>query len=145
MADARDILLGGGRGQPGPGDGAKPEKKKEEKMKRPEGMSREAFALLGGSHPIAPSQLMDGLKKKKDKQAKPKPSSKGTVIFRLKPFRNQARSDNLELVHWVKGFKDATGRIRDADEGDYAFVKYNKRVRAGCCLAGWLVARELAQ
>lgn len=29
--------------------------------------------------------------KKKDKLAKPKPSHKGTVIYRLKPFRNQVR------------------------------------------------------
>jgi hypothetical protein len=27
--------------------------------------------------------------KKKDKLAKPKPSHKGTVIYRLKPFKNQ--------------------------------------------------------
>lgn len=30
--------------------------------------------------------------KKKDKLAKPKPSHKGTVIYRLKPFRNQVRT-----------------------------------------------------
>lgn len=30
--------------------------------------------------------------KKKDKHAKPKPSHKGTVIYRWKPFRNQVRT-----------------------------------------------------
>jgi DNA methyltransferase 1-associated protein 1 len=40
------------------------------------------------------------------------------------------RDDGLELRHWVKGYKDANGRIRDAQEGDYAFAKYNKKVRA---------------
>jgi hypothetical protein len=40
----------------------------------------------------------------------------------------QAREDGLEMVHWVKGYKDANGRIRDAQEGDYPFAKYNKKV-----------------
>lgn len=125
MADVKDIL-GVPRGTAV--DGAKPEQKaKPERMKRPEGMSREAFALLGGSNPVLPSHLLDGLKKK-DKLAKPKASTKGTVIYRLKPFKNQAREDNLELKHWVKGYKDANNRIRDAHEGDYPFAKYNKKV-----------------
>lgn len=38
----------------------------------------------------------------------------------------------MEMVHWVKGYKDANGRIRDAHEGDYPFAKYNKKVRAHC-------------
>lgn len=41
----------------------------------------------------------------------------------------QGREDGLEMVHWVKGYKDANGRIRDAQEGDYPFAKYNKKVR----------------
>ena len=50
QADVKDILgvVRGGDGNP-----SRPAPKKE-KMKRPEGMSREAFALLGDSHPIAP-------------------------------------------------------------------------------------------
>lgn len=40
----------------------------------------------------------------------------------------QAREDNLELCHWEKGYKDANGRIRDANEGDYPCAKYNKKV-----------------
>ena len=38
-----------------------------EKAQRPAGMSREAFALLDGSHPIVPS-LADELRKKNDLQ-----------------------------------------------------------------------------
>lgn len=45
----------------------------------------------------------------------------------------QGREDGLEMVHWVKGYKDANGRIRDAQEGDYPFAKYNKKVRGGAC------------
>lgn len=123
MADARDIL-GVERGAAAPQE-RKPEKK--ERMKRPEGMSREAFALLSGSNPIITTQLMEGLKKgKKDKLNKP--TGKGTVVWRPQPFINQARTDNLQLVHWAKGFKDANGRVRDAHEGDYPFAKYNKKV-----------------
>lgn len=130
MSDVKDIL-GVPRGAAGDAAPKQEQKAKPERMKRPEGMSREAFALLGGSNPVIPSHLLDGLKKK-DKLAKPKASTKGTVIYRLKPFKNQAREDNLELKHWVKGYKDANGRIRDAHEGDYPFAKYNKKV---CCSA----------
>jgi hypothetical protein len=35
----------------------------------------------------------------------------------------------------VKGYKDANGRIRDAQEGDYAFAKYNKKVRQAAAAA----------
>lgn len=51
----------------------------------------------------------------------------------------QAREDGLELVHWVKGYKDANGRVRDAHEGDYPFAKYNKKVGGlvGQLLCGW--------
>ena len=51
-----------------------------EKMQRPAGMSREAFALLDGSHPVVPT-LTDG-KKKGDLQGlkeKRKNPQKGTV------------------------------------------------------------------
>ncbi|KAF6262037.1 hypothetical protein COO60DRAFT_1625111 [Scenedesmus sp. NREL 46B-D3] len=126
MADVKDIL-GVPRATQGDAAATPAQKAKPERMKRPEGMSREAFALLGGSNPVIPSHLLDGLKKK-DKLAKPKASTKGTVIYRYKQFKNQARDDGLELRHWVKGYKDANGRIRDAQEGDYAFAKYNKKV-----------------
>lgn len=36
--------------------------------------------------------------KKKDKLAKPKPSHKGTVIYRLKPFKNQVRPTTLAAL-----------------------------------------------
>jgi hypothetical protein len=131
MADVKDIL-GVPRGGI-PAEERKPEKKPE-RARRPEGLSREAFALLGGSNPISPTQLMGGLTKKSALLKKAsRPSHKGTVVYRLLPFANQARSDGLQLLHWVKGYKDATGRVRDAHEGDYQFAKYNKQVRALAC------------
>lgn len=42
------------------------------------------------------------------------------------------------MVHWVKGYKDANGRIRDAHEGDYQFAKYNKKVGHVMDAGGWL-------
>lgn len=125
MADVKDIL-----GVPRGGlSSERPEQKeKKEKMKRPEGMSREAFALLGDSHPIVPSHIVDGLKRKRDMKQKPKASSKGNVTYQWKQFHNPARTDILQLSHWVKGYKDVTGRVRDADEGEYTFAKFNKKV-----------------
>lgn len=126
MADARDIL---GVGAPAPAP-AKAEKPKQVARKPPKGMSREAFALLEGANPIMTTQIMEGLKKeKKDKQ---RPAGRGTVVWRQRPFANQARADALQLVHWAKGFKDSNGRVRDAHEGDYPFAKFNKKV-GGCC------------
>lgn len=45
-------------------------------------------------------------------------------------FTNEARADGLQLRHWVKGYKDASGRVRLAEEyeGEYKYVKYNKKV-----------------
>lgn len=122
MSDIKDIL-GVPRG------GATPaEKPKKEKLKRPEGMSREAFALLGDSHPIISSQLMGQVGKKNDVKAKPKPSTKGIPTWQFRPFKNSARADGLELSRWTKSFKDLNGRVRHDDDGDYFFAKFNKKV-----------------
>lgn len=124
MGDVRDIL--GATKLPGEKPEAAPKPKKP-KIERPKGMSREAFALLGDQHPIISSQLVD--KGKKDLKAKPKPSTKGVVVWNFKGFRNSARNDGLELKRWTKAYKDAAGRVRDADDSnDYAFAKCNKKV-----------------
>lgn len=126
MADVKDIL-----GVPRAGTPIdKPEKEKpnKEKVKRPQGMSREAFALLGDSHPIISSHFAGGLKKK-DMKTKPKPSTKGIPTWQWKPFRNSARTDGLELCRWVKGYKDAAGRMKEQDDEDYFYSKFNKKVR----------------
>lgn len=82
MADVRDIL-GVPRGAGASAEkGDAPAKPKEQKMQRPAGMSREAFALLGGSHPIVPSVLTEELRKKEDLKGlkqKRKSSAKGQV------------------------------------------------------------------
>ena len=40
------------------------------------------------------------------------------------------RSDGLELLRWAKGFKDASGRVREEEDADYFFAKFNKKVCA---------------
>ncbi len=126
MQDTKDIL-GVRATQPEKADGAPAGKPKPVKMKRPEGMSREAFALLGDSHPIMSAQeLMP--KKKPDIKAKPKPSTKGIVTWGYKPFKSSARKDGLELMRWTKGYKDAAGRLKEPDDPDYYFAKFNKKV-----------------
>lgn len=89
-------------------------------------MCREAFALLSSTHPLVPSQLMGELKKG---EAKDRPKKRGQITFQWMPFSNPARSDGLQLSHWVKCYKDATsGRITPADK-EYPFAKYNKTIK----------------
>lgn len=124
MADVKDILgvpRGGAKDQPAPAPA------KKDKLKRPEGMSREAFALLaGGLNPIAPTQLAEHVKKVDLKAMKGKrATSRGVVTYQWQAFANPARSDGLQLQHWVKCFRDKHGVVTMADAGDYPFAKYN--------------------
>ncbi|GIL77195.1 hypothetical protein Vretimale_3151 [Volvox reticuliferus] len=128
MADVKDILGVPRAGPSQPDEKAPAPKEKKEKIKRPEGMSREAFALLGGSHPIISSQLASSLKKN-DMLKKPKPSTKGIITYQYRPFRNAARTDGLELFHWLKCSKGANGVIREPDDSEYPYAKYNKKVQ----------------
>ena len=127
MADVKDIL-----GVPR-GSGASVQQdapKIKERMQRPAGMSREAFALLDGSHPLPPSHLAGDLNKKAalaGLKQKRKLSSKGLSTYQFRPFNNPARKDGLLLQHWVKCFKDTAGKLREADE-TYPFAKFNKQV-----------------
>lgn len=92
---------------------------------------REAFALLSASHPLAPSQLVGDLRKASGLEAtkaRVKRSARGAVTFRWMPFTNEARTDKLQLSHWTKCYKDATGTVAPADQGPYSFAKYNKQV-----------------
>lgn len=106
--------------------------KVKEKAKRPEGMSREAFALLtsGRAHPI-PGTYVD-LKKKKEMQSlkqRRKHSALGVVTWQYKRFHNSARKDgSLELFHWTKCYKDSVGKIREAEAGEYPWAKWNTKV-----------------
>ncbi|KAG6378754.1 hypothetical protein JVT61DRAFT_13027 [Boletus reticuloceps] len=79
--------------------------------KKPDGISRELYSLIG---PSAPS-LAAHLAKPRLRQ-KPNLGGGGTVKWEHRPFGNSARSDTLQLFHWVK-LSDPIG--------DYPFAKYN--------------------
>jgi DNA methyltransferase 1-associated protein 1 len=69
MGDVKDILgvprAPTGHGLPQFSLAEPVSKPQKERVKRPEGMSREAFALLGGSQAIVPTHLAGELKKDK--------------------------------------------------------------------------------
>ena len=64
--------------------------------------------------------MLQGLAEKRQK--------KGPVTWQYRLFANQARSDGLQLTHWVKCAKDVTGNVRPVADGDYPFAKCNKEV-----------------
>ena len=62
-------------------------------------------------------------------------SIKGTlcvlqVRWEWREFQNQGRKDSLHLRHWAKCLKDAAGNVKVADDGEYKYSKYNKKVHS---------------
>ena len=51
------------------------------------------------------------------------------VTWEWREFHNQGRKDGLQLKHWAKCLKDAAGNVKVAEEGDYRYSKYNKKVQ----------------
>ncbi|KAF8842735.1 hypothetical protein BDN67DRAFT_947157 [Paxillus ammoniavirescens] len=95
---------------PGP---SQPRKPQLQSTKKPEGISRELYSLIG---PSAPS-LAAHLSKPRLKQ---KPNfgggGGGKVKWEHRPFSNSARTDSLQLSHWAKASEH---------DGEYLFAKYN--------------------
>lgn len=83
-----------------------------ERARKPEGMSRELYSLIGQSAPSLVAQIS----KPRLKQ-KPNLGGGGRAKWEWRSFQNQARSDKLRLSHWVKA-----GTPHDAE---YPFAKYN--------------------
>ena len=86
--------------------------KKVVKARKPKGMSREVYALLGqqGLPSIMPSST-PGFKKKR--------GSSKAAKWNWASFENQARDDDLKLCHWVR----ATSQLVE-----YPFAKLNKKI-----------------
>ncbi|PPQ77717.1 hypothetical protein CVT25_011152 [Psilocybe cyanescens] len=81
--------------------------------RKPEGISRELYSLIGPSAPSLAAQLAKP-------RLKQKPNFGGASTktkWELRPFKNGARQDDLELRHWEKVTSDRPT--------DYAFAKYN--------------------
>ncbi|KAL2622134.1 hypothetical protein R1flu_002339 [Riccia fluitans] len=113
MADAKDIL---GLPKVAVGSGVDKRRSTKEVQKKPDGVSREVYALIGGVPPLMPALDPSNLKKKKPANSCTK------VAWKWRAFTSSARSDSLQLSHWE--------RVVDNVEptGDYAFAKYNKAV-----------------
>ncbi|KAJ4829250.1 swr complex subunit [Turnera subulata] len=114
--DAKDIL-----GLPKTQQPITHEKKsqpKKDSQRKPDGISREVYALTGGLAPLMPSIDAAQLKKR--------PPSDEKITWQWLPFTNSARKDNLQLYHWVGLMVRVVNGVPPT--GDYSFAKYNKSV-----------------
>ncbi|CAN0896055.1 SWR1-complex protein 4 [Linum grandiflorum] len=108
--DAKDIL-----GLPKTPLSVHPEKKsqpRKDSQRKPDGISREVYALTGGLAPLMPSIDSSFLKK-------PPPSDE-KITWQWLPFTSSARKDSLQLYHWTRVVNGVP------PTGDYSFAKYNK-------------------
>ncbi|QKX56273.1 uncharacterized protein TRUGW13939_03374 [Talaromyces rugulosus] len=87
-ADVRDML-----DLPADGQQPRPHKKQKVVEKRPEGITRELFALLGEKAP--PISLTEN-------KYKLKKSNRRALPWQLSEFKNDARQDGLVLKHWQR-------------------------------------------
>ncbi|XP_071922631.1 SWR1-complex protein 4-like [Coffea arabica] len=122
--DAKDILLGlpkptttptphGHQLLPLPAD--KKSRPPKESQRKPDGISREVYALTGGLAPLMPSVDVNHLKRRAQ-------SENEKITWQWLPFTSSARKDNLQLYHWVRVVNGVP------PSGDYSFAKYNKSV-----------------
>ncbi|KAF4601990.1 swr complex subunit [Pleurotus pulmonarius] len=91
---------------------AQSKKPQAQSSRKPDGISRELYSLIGPSAPSLAAQLA----KPKLKQ-KPNLGSRSVVKWEWRSFTNGARKDKLKLGHWTKAATDVNA--------DYPFAKYN--------------------
>ncbi|XP_052184982.1 SWR1-complex protein 4 [Diospyros lotus] len=111
--DAKDIL--GLPKTPLPLPQEKKSRPQKDSQRKPDGISREVYALTGGLAPLMPSIDVAQLKRRIQ-------SENEKVTWQWLPFTNSARKDNLHLYHWVRVVNGVP------PTGDYSFAKYNKSV-----------------
>ncbi|KAL3648136.1 swr complex subunit [Castilleja foliolosa] len=111
--DAKDILLGLPKNAlPLQEKKSKPPK---ESHRKPDGISREVYALTGGLAPLMPAIDVNHLKRKAQ-------AGNEKITWQWLSFTNSARKDDLQLYHWVRVVNG------NPPTGDYSFAKYNKSV-----------------
>ncbi|ONK59286.1 uncharacterized protein A4U43_C08F4890 [Asparagus officinalis] len=114
--DAKDIL-----GLPKNSFPSSQEKKPrapKESQRKPDGVSREVYALTGGNlPPLMPTVDISHFKRRVQN-----PDNKEKITWQWLPFSSSARTDNLQLYHWVRVVNGVP------PTGDYLFAKYNKKV-----------------
>ncbi|KAK7061914.1 SWR1-complex protein 4 [Favolaschia claudopus] len=81
-------------------------------IRKPEGISRELYSLIGPSSTTLVAQLA----KPRLKQ-KPNLNAGSKIKWEWRPFKNGGRTDSLQLKHWVKASTEA--------DVEYPFAKYN--------------------
>lgn len=110
--DAKDILGLPKNSLPIPQE--KKSRPPKDSQRKPDGISREVYALTGGLAPLMPAIDSTQLKKQPPKDEK--------ITWQWLPFTNSARKDTLQLYHWVRVVNGVP------PTGDYSFAKYNKSV-----------------
>lgn len=111
--DAKDIL-----GLPKTSLSITQEKKsrpQKDSQRKPDGISREVYALTGGVAPLMPAVDVSQLKRRSSAENE-------KITWQWLAFSNSARKDNLQLYHWVRVVNGVP------PTGDYSFAKYNKSV-----------------
>ncbi|URD97378.1 SANT [Musa troglodytarum] len=111
--DAKDIL--GLPKNPFPATQEKKPRPQKETQRKPDGVHREVYALTGGMAPLMPTIEVSHLKKRQN-------TEKEKISWQWLPFTSSARTDNLQLYHWVRVVNGVP------PTGDYSFAKYNKSV-----------------
>ncbi|KAI3773220.1 hypothetical protein L6452_04425 [Arctium lappa] len=111
--DAKDILGLPKISLPIPQE--KKSRPQKDSQRKPDGISREVYALTGGVAPLMPSVDVNQLKKRHQPENE-------KITWEWLAFTNSARKDNLQLYHWVRVVNGTP------PTGDYSFAKYNKSV-----------------
>uniref|UniRef100_A0A5B7CDP4 Putative SWR1-complex protein 4 n=1 Tax=Davidia involucrata TaxID=16924 RepID=A0A5B7CDP4_DAVIN len=111
--DAKDIL--GLPKTPLPLPQEKKSRPQKDSQRKPDGISREVYALTGGLAPLMPSIDIAQLKRRSQPENE-------KITWQWLPFTNSARKDTLQLYHWVRVVNGVP------PTGDYSFAKYNKSV-----------------
>uniref|UniRef100_M8D2A4 DNA methyltransferase 1-associated protein 1 n=1 Tax=Aegilops tauschii TaxID=37682 RepID=M8D2A4_AEGTA len=113
--DAKDIL--GLQKTSFPSAQEKKPRAPKEPQRKPDGVSREVYALTGGvgMAPLMPTIEASHLKRRPAVE-------KEKVAWQWLPFTSSARTDNLQLYHWVRVVNNVP------PTGDYDFAKYNTKV-----------------
>ncbi|VAH21890.1 unnamed protein product [Triticum turgidum subsp. durum] len=124
--DAKDIL--GLQKTSFPSAQEKKSRPPKEPQRKPDGVSREVYALTGGvgMAPLMPTIEASHLKRRpaveKEKVGEQLFGLQLPVAWQWLPFTSSARTDNLQLYHWVRVVNNVP------PTGDYDFAKYNTKV-----------------
>ncbi|KAA3469795.1 SWR1-complex protein 4 isoform X1 [Gossypium australe] len=118
--DAKDIL--GLPKTPLPIPQEKKSRPQKDSQRKPDGISREVYALTGGVAPLMPSIDVSQLKRRPPSDEKVLPRLLLFITWQWLPFTSSARKDDLQLYHWVRVVNGVP------PTGDYSFAKYNKSV-----------------